>query len=245
MEFEGKTALITGGAVRLGRSIARHLAGRGVNIVIHYRSSAGPAEALRDELRGLGVTSTLVKGDLVSEAACVEAIRDAYAGAGGLDILVNNAAVFHKDRLADVTEANVMSEFWPNLFAPLFLIRSFAARAESGRIVNMLDRRIVSDDVECVPYLLSKKGLYALTRLAALELAPRFTVNGVAPGVLLPPPGKDDAYMRQHGGVVPLNYQCTPEDIADAVVYLVESDAITGQVIYIDGGKHLLGTEHG
>jgi len=244
MHLEGKTALITGGAVRLGRAITGALAEQGVNPVIHYRSSAGAARAMEAELAEKGVNVALVQGDLVSQAACRQVMEEAHRKSGGVDILVNNAAVFNKDTLMEATEENVLAEFWPNLFAPMFLIRAFAELAGDGHVINLLDRRITANDTSCAPYLLSKKGLYELTKLAALELAPGIRVNGVAPGVLLPPPGKDEQYLKEHGGYVPLEYQCRPEDIAAAVLYLLEADCHTGQVLYVDGGKHLLGTEH-
>ena len=241
MEFQGKTALITGGAVRLGRAIALALAEKGADIVIHYGNSEAAARELQDRLRATGVSSHRVQGDLTSEAACRTIMEQAIGAAGRLDILVNNAAAFHRDRLLSATEEGVLAEFWPNLFAPLFLIRAFATHCDHGRIVNMLDRRITAHDTACVPYMLAKKGLEELTHLAALELAPHFAVNAVAPGVLLPPPGKDAGYLKEHGGPVPLEYQCTEADISDAVLYLLGSDALTGQIIFVDGGKHLLG----
>lgn len=240
MELSGKTALITGGAVRLGRAMALDLARCGARIVIHYRHSVHDARSLVDELRGQGTEAFLVQADLVSEAACQAALAESIALAGRLDILVNNAAVFHKHRIADADEATVLGEFWPNLFAPLFLIRAFAATAERGRILNMLDRRITSHDAGCVPYLLSKKGLEELTYLAARELAPAFTVNAVAPGALLPPPGEDAGYLAEHAGPVPLEVACTTDDICAAARYLLSSDVLTGQVMFVDGGQHLL-----
>ena len=244
MNLAGKTALITGGAVRLGRAITVALAERGVHPVIHYRSSAGAAHALQAELGAAGAAASVVGGDLVSQEACEQVIGSARREAGSIDVLVNNAAVFRKESLAEATEQSVMAEFWPNLFAPLFLMRAFAEAEGRGDVINMLDRRVTSNDTGCVSYLLSKKALYELTKVAALELAPSVRVNGVAPGVLLPPPGEGEAYVKAHGGFVPLEYRCRPEDIAAAVVYLLEADCHTGQVLFVDGGKHLLGAEH-
>ena len=239
MNLTGQTALITGGAVRLGRALALALAEAGARIVIHYRDSAAAARELVETLRGGGTEAFLVQGDLVSEAACREVIAQAAAAAGGLDILVNNAGVFHRRRLAEADEAAVLAEFWPNLFAPLFLIRAFAATAPRGRILNLLDRRIAAHDPACVPYQLSKKGLEELTSLAALELAPRFTVNAIAPGAVLPPPGEGPEYLARHGGAAPLETPCTEADICAAARYLLGSDVVTGQVIFVDGGMHL------
>ena len=240
MELYGKTALVTGGAVRIGRAICEALAASGVNVVIHYWQSRSAAEALRARLRKSGVRAWLVKAELQSEDACVGLISDAVKAAGRFEILVNNAAVFHKDSLRFTTAEKLLAEFWPNLFAPLLLMRAFVERCGTGRIVNLLDRRIAGRDTSCVPYLLSKKALAALTGLAALELAPQFTVNGVAPGAILPPPGRGAAYLRDAAGPAPLQRACTPAEVAAAVVGLLQQDAVTGQIVYVDGGQHLL-----
>jgi NAD(P)-dependent dehydrogenase (short-subunit alcohol dehydrogenase family) len=237
-KLQHRVALVTGGAVRLGSAICRALAHEGATVVIHYRRSRTEAEALEKELG----RAFVVQADLTSESACARLIDHALKMAGGLDFLVNSAAVFGKDALRASSMDKVMAEFWPNFFAPMQLIRSFAARQKTGRIVNILDRRVAGNETGCVPYLLSKRALADLTRLAALELAPHIVVNGVAPGPILPPPGHGEDYMKDHAGRIPLDARPTPEDIADAVLYLLKSRGVTGQVLYVDGGQHLLGT---
>ena len=241
MDLSGKVSLVTGGAVRLGRAMAISLAQCGADVVIHYRDSSEAAGKVRQEIESMGRHAHLVQADLVNEAACRKTIGEALAQAGRLDVLVNNAAVFHKHTLLDSSEEKVMAEFWPNLFSPLFLIRAFASTCKQGRIVNMLDRRIRAHDSTCVPYMLAKKGLEELTSLAALELAPHFTVNAIAPGSLLPPPGQSMDYLRRQAGPVPLDVQCTEQDIVQALHYVLGSQVLTGQVIFVDGGQHLLG----
>lgn len=241
MNLKGKAALVTGGAARIGRAICLALAARGAHVVVHYHRSARDAAELTRLVRGRGGKAWAIQAALDSEKACSSLIRRAAARAGRLDILVNNAAVFHKDSLRGVTGDKLQAEFWPNLFAPMLLMRAFAERARKGKIINLLDRRITSLDTSCVPYLLSKKALAEVTRIAALELAPRITVNGVAPGAVLPPPGRGAKYLRDQAGPVPLNRQVRPEDVAEAVVFLLEHDAVTGQVLFVDGGQHLLG----
>jgi pteridine reductase len=232
MNLNGKVALVTGGAVRIGAAISRALAAQGARVVIHFRSSKKEALALAKELGGKAVQS-----DLDSESACERLI----ARAGRFDILVNNAAVFHKDSLKTITARKLEDEFWPNLFAPILLMRAFAAQTKRGKIVNLLDRRIASRDASCVPYVLSKKSLAEFTKIAALELAPGITVNGVAPGAVLPPPGKGIKYLHDNAGPVPLKRQVTPREVAEAVVFLLQSDSITGQIVYVDGGQNLFG----
>lgn len=232
MNLNGKVALVTGGAVRIGAAICRALAAEGARVVIHYRRSKKEALALAKELGGRAVQS-----DLDSESACERLI----ARAGKLDILVNNAAVFQKDSLKAVTARKLEAEFWPNLFAPILLTRAFAAQTKGGAIVNLLDRRITSLDGSCVPYVLSKKSLAEFTKIAALELAPRIRVNAVAPGAVLPPPRKGKSYLKDNAGPIPLGRLVKPEEVAAAVVFLVKSESIAGQTVFVDGGQNLLG----
>ncbi len=240
MNLKGKKALVTGGAVRIGRAICEMLADAGADVCIHYNRSCEQATALRDQLEDRGVDAHVAEANLMTETACMELMEKAVAMMGPLDILINNASVFNK---VDLDGANMdvwMGDVWPNFFAPAMLMRAFASGEQKGGIVNLLDRRITGNDVECVPYLVSKKALAELTRLAALRYAPRITVNGVAPGAVLPPPGKDEQYIKDHAGPVPLEIQVTPEDIARGVRFFLESDAVTGQILYMDGGQHLL-----
>lgn len=243
--LQGRTALVTGAAVRLGAAIARKLASEGAALAVHYRSSGTEAEALCEEIRQAGGKASCFQADLVSEAAAVGLIQAVRRDMGGCDILVNNASLFNKDRLPDTTFEKLETEFWPNCWAPLFLIREFAAglQAERGDVVNLLDRRVESLDTSCVPYLLSKKMLAEITRLAALEYAPRIRVNGVGPGAVLPPPGRDQAYLKEHAGPIPLETLSQPEEIADAVFSHLTQASVTGQILYIDGGQHLLGAK--
>lgn len=232
MNLNGKVALVTGGAVRIGAVICRALAAEGARVVIHYRRSKNEAVALAKELGGKAVQS-----DLDSESAC----KRLMARAGRPDILVNNAAVFHKDSLKSLTARKLTDEFWPNLFAPVLLTRAFARTVKKGAVINLLDRRIASLDATCVPYVLSKKSLAEFTKIAALELAPGIRVNGVAPGAVLPPPGKGKAYLKDHAGPIPMGRLVKPEEVADAVVFLLKSDSVTGQIVFVDGGQSLLG----
>jgi NAD(P)-dependent dehydrogenase (short-subunit alcohol dehydrogenase family) len=131
-----------------------------------------------------------------------------------------------------------------NLYAPMVLVQAFArVCTKGGSVVNMLDRRIVHDDVNYMSYSISKKALAAATRLAALELAPYVTVNAVAPGAVLSPHGSDPSVSPVPAGKVPMQSPCTPEDVANAVLFLLSQGLITGQTVYVDGGQHLLGND--
>ncbi|MCF7818146.1 MAG: SDR family oxidoreductase [Kiritimatiellales bacterium] len=228
MILNGKRALVTGGAVRIGRAITEALQAAGVEVVVHYLNSRTEAEAL---------SPFSVCADLGSPADC----RELVGLAGTVDILINNASLFTKDTLAEAMPERVLREFQVNLFAPMELMRTFAAQTEKGAVVNLLDRRIRCNDTSCVPYSIAKKGLEQLTQLAALEYAPNITVNAVAPGPILPPPGSNAASARELAGNIPLDRLPTPESIAEAVVFLLQADSITGQVVFVDGGQHLLG----
>jgi NAD(P)-dependent dehydrogenase (short-subunit alcohol dehydrogenase family) len=228
MNLQGRRALVTGGAVRIGAAITKALQAEGVEVVVHYGRSKTAAEKL---------SPYTIQCDLESPESCSELIDKA----GHLDILVNNASIFTKDSLASATPGRVQREFQVNLFAPVELSRTFAAQAGEGAIINLLDRRIRCHDTACVPYTLSKKGLEELTQLAALEYAPHIRVNAVAPGPVLPPPDSDSTNVREMAGNIPLDVLPTPGEIAEAAVYLLKAGSITGQIIYVDGGQHLLG----
>ena len=228
MILEGKRALVTGGAVRIGKAITEALQRAGVEVVVHYRNSAAEAKAL---------SPFTVQADLQSLEACSQLIGQV----GSLDILVNNAAFFTKDTLFDASPERIQREFQINLFAPMELTRLFAAQAERGAVVNLLDRRIRCNDTTCAPYSISKKGLEEFTKLAALEYAPEITINAVAPGPVLPPSGSTAESARELAGSIPLEQLPVPENIAETVLFLLQAESITGQVVFVDGGQHLLG----
>lgn len=231
MELTGKKALVTGGAVRIGKAISNALRAEGAEVIVHFRSSEKAANAFRPNV---------IQADLNDPAQCNTLIEKVSEQFGPIDVLVNNAAVFDQCSLAESTREAVMKELQPNLFAPLALIRKFAEQKRSGKIINLLDRRITSHDTAYIPYMLSKKSLEELTKLAAIELAPNITVNAVAPGAVLPPPDKEGDPAWEPAGTIPLGKRPTPEEIAAAVIYLLKTDIITGQTLFIDGGQHLV-----
>jgi pteridine reductase len=240
MELSGKNILVTGGALRIGRRITERLAEAGAGVVIHCRHSGKEARELAEGIIARGGKAWVVQEDLDSEAACESVMNQAFVETGGLDGLVNNAAVFHPRNLAETDLSRLMLEFRPNFFAPLLLIRAFSRKAKKGRIVNLLDRRIATYEKGNLAYQLSKRALAELTRLAALELAPGFSVNGVAPGPVLLPP--DVAGIpRDKAGPVPLEQRPTADGVAEAVLFLLRADSVTGQILFVDGGQHLLG----
>ncbi len=241
LAFSEKTALVTGGAKRIGRAIAVALAAEGANAVIHYRSSADDAEATAEHVRELGAEAWTVPADLADPAETAGLFDRAANAAGPIDLLVNNAAIFEPSSLTDFKPADLWRTMQVNALAPLELARAFAARRRGGAIVNVLDTKVVDYDRRHVAYHLSKRALLSLTRMMALEFAPTVRVNAVAPGLILPPPGKDRSYLERLASSNPLNKVGSLSQVTDAVLFLLGNEFVTGQVIFIDGGQHMNG----
>lgn len=237
--LRGQTALITGAAKRIGRATALALAEAGAHIVVHYHTAQAEADVLAEALRGLGVQAWTISADLAQPAEAAALIERAFSLAGQVDILVNNASIFPTGTLANISFADLQQNVAVNAWSPFVLSRAFAGRVTQGKIINLLDTRITGYDWTHVGYILSKHLLAVLTRMQALEYAPRLTVNAVAPGLILPPPGQSEDYLQKLIHTVPLGMHGEAEDIAEAILFLLQSDFITGQVLYVDGGRHL------
>ena len=239
--LEGKRALITGAAKRMGKAIAHALAAKGAHIVVHYRGSQREAEHLAGTLRDQGVHAWTVQADLADPEAARAMFAGAVEQAGAIDILVNNASIFPEQTFEETDWQAVEMNMRVNAYAPLVLGRAFAAQKRSGAIVNLLDTMVRDYDRKHVPYHLSKRMLATLTRMMAVECAPDTQVNAVAPGLVLPPEGKDLSYLEGLAHTNLLQSHGESGDVARAVVFLCENAFITGQTIYVDGGRHLKG----
>lgn len=244
-KLKGRSALVTGATKRIGRAICLALAQAGANVVVHYGQSASEAEELCSRLQDSGVSAWPIQADLEDEKTCQELVPRVLGLAGSLDFLVNNASIFLPSTMRDLVLEDLLKHLRVNAWAPFVLSREFAAHASQGGIVNLLDSRVVGYDWSHVGYILSKQALALLTQMMALEFAPKLTVNAVAPGLILPPPGKDASYLQQFAQTVPLKRHGNPEDIAEAVLYLLSSQFVTGQTIFVDGGRHLMEERHG
>lgn len=238
-DLDGRVALITGGARRLGRETALVLADHGVNIVLHYNRSDQEARQLASELDRKGVKSWTVRTDFRHPDQYGSLIERARSLAGSLDILINNASMFPAETLGELEWGAFSADMEVNAWVPLVLSRDFARGLARGSIVNLHDTHLAGFDFKHTGYILSKHVLAVLTRMLALELAPRITVNAVAPGLILPPPGADASYLGSHAQLLPLQRHGGPGDIAEAILFLLRSDFITGHVLYVDGGRHL------
>ncbi len=238
--LRGQTALVTGAGKRIGRAIAEALAAEGVNIVAHYPADRGETEDLCKELTRLGVQSWAVRADFEKRDEYESLIARSLELSGSLDILVNNASIFHAGACDAVQFFDVVRHFQVNAWAPFQLSRDFYRLIRKGKIVNLLDSRITGYDFQHVAYIVSKHALWLLTSMTAIDFAPDVSVNAVAPGLILPPPGKDESYLDQLSEAVPLKRHGAASDIAEAALYLLRSDFVTGQVINVDGGRHLM-----
>ena len=237
-ELAGKTALVTGGAVRVGRAIALALAAAGADVAIGYRGSAAAARATVADLERVGVRAVALRADLAAPAAARALVTRAARALGRLDVLVNSAAIFPRTPVAAVTPAQFDRVIAVNLRAGFFCAQA-AARVmgrRGGRIVNIADVGAVRAWPSYVPYGISKAGVVMMTRGLAAALAPRIQVNAVGPGVVLLPEG----FPRMTKGRlarIPMGREGSPEDVAAAVVFFATCpDYITGQVLFVDGG---------
>jgi len=244
MELGGKVAVITGGAMRVGRALTLALAEAGCNVFIHYGRSATPAQQTQADARAFGVEAHIHSADLAEAdetQAIIPAVIDRF---GRVDILINSAAIFPEEDTFAMTGLAVWdSLFAVNLRAPFLLSRAFATQVPQtgrGKIINVLDARLRRPAPDHFVYRLTKGGLWTMTEMLAHELAPRITVNAVALGAILPPPGADLSYLENLARTqVPLKRPGSPEVVAENVLHLLKQDFLTGVIVPIDGGQFL------
>ncbi len=239
----GKTALVTGAAKRLGRAIALELAGAGWNIALHYSSSRDDAEQMAGEIRGKGVKCATLTADFATEAETETLVARAAAELGPLTALINSASLFENDDWRAVSRKSWDAHMEINLRAPFLLSQHFARqlpKGEKGAIVNIIDQRVLKPTPQFISYSLCKAGLYWLTTTLAQALGPDIRVNAVGPGPTLRNPRQsEEDFARQRDATI-LKHGAEPTDIAPAVRYLLGADAVTGQMLAVDGGQHLI-----
>ena len=243
MELCGRTALVTGAARRVGRAIALALAGRGTDLVVHYKGSAAEARATAEAVQRLGRRSVTIQADL-GQPEEVEALADrAVEAFGTIDILVNNAALFYRTPLEKVTGQEWDQFLRVNLTGPFLLARRLGLlmrRRGEGKIVNIADVAGMRPWAEFLPYCVSKGALITLTQGLAKALAPQVQVNAVVPGSVLLPEEYGDKEREAIVRATLLKRVGDPDDVAKAVLFLVEGpDFITGQVLVVDGGRSI------
>lgn len=235
-------ALVTGAAKRIGRAIALDLAAAGWDVAVHYHKSADEAASAVREIEAMGRRAVAVKADLTRESEVAQILPQATNALGPLSCLVNSASTFVMDDIRSMTRASWDSHMETNLRAPLVLSQAFAAQlpdGQTGAIVNMLDERVWKLTPYFLSYTVAKCGLWTLTQTLALALAPRIRVNGIGPGPTLPSPRQTEAQFKAQWDSMPLKRGTTPAEICRAVRFILESPALTGQMIALDGGQHL------
>ncbi|HQO58783.1 MAG TPA: SDR family oxidoreductase [Candidatus Omnitrophota bacterium] len=237
---KNKAALITGGAQRLGAAMAVQLAQMGYDIALHYNRSRKQAEITQRAVERTGAACRLFPADLGNAKAAERLIGQAAKTFPGLNLLVNNASVYQHNTITKADSGLYDTIMAVNLKAPCLLTSHFARICKKGDVINMLDARVTRNRTPSLYYLLSKKALKEFTQMAALAMAPDVRVNAIAPGAILPPKGKGEAYMKSLAQTIPQKETQNPDQVLRALVFLLENPCYTGQILYVDGGTHLI-----
>ncbi len=238
-----KNVLVTGAAKRLGRAIALDLAADGWNVAIHYNSSQADAESAAQAVRALGAEAASLPCDLSKETEVATLIERAAAAIGPLTALINSASLFENDDWQSATRKTWDDHIETNLRAPMLLSQLFAkqlAANATGNIINIIDQRVLKPTPQFLSYSLSKAGLYWLTTTLAQGMGPHIRVNAVGPGPTLKNPRQSDSDFNRQRDATVLGHGAEPADICAAVRYLLNAGAVTGQMIAVDGGQHLI-----
>jgi NAD(P)-dependent dehydrogenase (short-subunit alcohol dehydrogenase family) len=241
MPLDGKLVLITGAARRIGRALCLAVAEAGGNMVIHYGHSQEDAKSLSEQIHALGREAYLIQADLADATQVQSIIARAYEH-GPLFALVNNAAIFQSLTWQDTTLESWQNHLMVNLTTPFLLSQAFARQLPedgTGRIVNLLDWRALRPAANHLPYTISKAALAGLTQSLAVALAPRITVNGLALGAVLPP--SEGSTPKNILRNVPSGRWASLDEVCQALLFLLDGPAyITGEIVHIDGGRHLI-----
>jgi NAD(P)-dependent dehydrogenase (short-subunit alcohol dehydrogenase family) len=237
-----KTALVTGAARRIGRTIAVDLAARGWAVAVHYGTSADEAASVVNKIEGGGGRAAAFQADLRDDESVVGLIEKATAALGPLTCLVNNASVFEDDKLESVSRDSWDLHMQVNLRAPFVLTQAFVPQvpvSAQGNVINILDQRVWNLTPHFTSYTLSKVALWTLTQTLAMALAPKVRVNAVGPGPTLKSTRQSEEQFARQWASLPLERQVMPQEIADAIRFILDAPSMTGQMIAVDGGQHL------
>jgi len=232
-------ALVTGAARRIGRALALTAARAGYDVVVHHRGAAAEAAETVTFIEAIGQRAVEVVADLASAEACARLIAD---GPRPLTLLVNCASLFEDDRLQTLTPESWDAAQAANLRAPVLLAQAFAAAlpaGEAGQVVNLIDQRVLRPTPQFFSYAVSKAALWSATQMMAQALAPRIRVNAIAPGPTLPSIHQSAAAFEAETAAVLLGHGASPDEIGQALAYLIDAPSVTGQMIAVDGGQHL------
>ena len=240
--MKNKNLLITGAATRVGKAIALHFAERGWNIALHYFRSSSKAKELKKIIEQNWVKVALVKADLKNSKQTEKIIPLVRKKLGTIDCLVNNAALFEKDDIANFTTKSWNDHLNINLLAPTILTKQFAKQASKktiSNIINIIDQRIFNLTPFFMSYTISKSGLQTLTKTMAMRLAPNIKVNAIAPGPTIKSKRQTDRHFRNQVKSTLLKKSVRLEDICDTVEFLINNNSVTGQIIAVDSGQNL------
>ncbi|HEX4683897.1 MAG TPA: SDR family oxidoreductase [Gemmatimonadaceae bacterium] len=240
-DLRGRTALVTGAGHRVGRAIAVALGGRGMRVAVHYNATADGARETAKEIEAAGGEAKLFTGDLTDASQAPKLIADVTSAFGGLDVLVNSAAVMVRTPFGEVTPDQWDDIMALNVRAPFFLAQAAAPHLKKARgtIVNICDLAAFETWPAYLPHGLSKAGMVYLTRSLARVLAPDVRVGGIAPGTVLLPESWSSADARRLSDTTPLGREGSPEDVTRTVLFILDSDYLTGETIIVDGGRHI------
>lgn len=232
-------ALITGASDRIGKSFAISLAHLGYDILLHYNSSEKKAKDTQEQIRNIGRECLIKQANFKDEKEVTDLISG-FQQEKPIEILINNASDFIKSDIHTEGYELLDHHFDINFKAPYLLTKSFAKKYDKGLIINILDGDVGKNKTEYLDYLMSKKALEALTYMSAVQLAPHIRVNGIAPGIILPPKGESEAYIKELAQNIPLQEVGSLQNLTDALHFLIQNQFITGQVIFVDGGGRLV-----
>jgi len=237
-----KLALITGAAQRIGRALAEHLAAKGWSLAIHFNRSENKALALSDTLQKQFPNQTFMvfKADLSYNQEVENLLPRVIGKMGKPELLINNASVFEPGTIAQTSSLFFERMVRINLNAPFLLLRDFANLCLKGTIVNLVDTRITTNQPNFAAYTLSRKMLWELTKMAAMEFGPEIRVNAIAPGLTLPPEGKNEDYLLNLAGKIPMKRPGGIKPLLQSLDYIIENEFLTGQILYCDGGENLI-----
>ncbi len=238
-----KTALITGAAKRIGRQLALDLAGLGYDIAVHCNTSRDDAEAVAKVIRAMARKAIVIEADLAEMDTPERIMAEAVAGLGAVGVLINNASLFEDDDIGTMSGSSWSRHQDINLRAPVMLAQAFARQLPEGacgNVINLIDQRVWKLNPQFFSYTISKAGLWTATRTLAQALAPHIRVNAIGPGPALPSARMDDAAFRRQGELTLLGRGTSPAEISAAVQFILSQPALTGQMIALDGGQHLV-----
>lgn len=231
-------ALVTGGATRLGRFFAEALADKGYDIALHVNSSRTEAEDVAKTIQAKGRRCEILPCNFLNDSL-EELVVAAKQQFPSLNVLLNSASAYEPAPIADTDMAMLETQFRVNMFTPLLLTRHFADAVGNGQVINVIDNKVAYHQYPYAAYLLSKKSLADMTRMAALEFAPRLRINGIAPGVVLPASQRTSDYIQWRIEGIPVQHQGSPTHLVQALHYLMDNDFVAGQILFVDGGESI------